>query len=270
MSRSSRIAAALPPRWQQAAADSSRPCPEGSGHEGVIARSIRLDRSRFAAGGGARPHRVRHADRRERPGSQNARRRGRAACDGEASGAGKAQTEYRRSKEAEHDTPAGKQPPARRATGQDEASCVSVENCASVLKAMVASPDRSWVHRPAAPTVLANGVRLFAYRALRPRLDCDELAAALTELETAVHTFGNPLAGLQPEQMHRVRSLSMRSEASCRTSERAAAPQQAKEGRSAPSRRRSSRPRASARDPGPRDDVTWCGRGSARPRGGTG
>jgi hypothetical protein len=74
---------------------------------------------------------------------------------------------------------------------------------------MVASPDRSWVHRPAAPTVLANGVRLFAYRTLRPRLDCDELAAALTELETAVHTFGNPLAGLQPEQMHRVRNLSI-------------------------------------------------------------
>jgi len=106
-------------------------------------------------------------------------------------------------------TPAERQPPARQATGQDEASCVSVENCASVLKAMVASSDRSWVHRPAAPTVLANGVRLFAYRALRPRLDCDELAAALTELETAVHTFGNPLAGLQPEQMHRVRNLSI-------------------------------------------------------------
>jgi len=105
--------------------------------------------------------------------------------------------------------PAEKQPVARQAAGQDEASCVSVENCASVLKAMVASPDRSWVHRPAAPTVLANGVRLFAYRALRPRLDCDELAAALTELETAVHTFGNPLAGLQPEQMHRVRNLSI-------------------------------------------------------------
>lgn len=106
-------------------------------------------------------------------------------------------------------TPTGKEPLARQATGQDEASCVSVENCASVLKAMVASPDRSWVHRPAAPTVLANGVRLFAYRALGSRLDCDELAAALTELETAVHTFGNPLAGLQPEQMHRVRNLSI-------------------------------------------------------------
>jgi hypothetical protein len=105
--------------------------------------------------------------------------------------------------------PAEKEPLARQAAIQDEASCVSVENCASVLKGMVASPDRSWVHRPAAPTVLANGVRLFAYRALRPRLDCDELAAALTELETAVHTFGNPLAGLQPEQMHRVRNLSI-------------------------------------------------------------
>jgi hypothetical protein len=106
-------------------------------------------------------------------------------------------------------TLAAKEPPPRQAAGQDEAGCVSVENCASVLKAMVASPDRSWVHRPAAPTVLANGVRLFAYRALRPRLDCGELAAALTEVETAAHTFGNPLAGLQPEQMQRVKSLSI-------------------------------------------------------------
>ena len=104
---------------------------------------------------------------------------------------------------------AAKEPPPRQAAGRDEASCLSVENCASVLKAMVASPDRSWVHRPAAPTVLANGVRLFAYRALRPRLDCGELAAALTEVETAAHTFGNPLAGLPQEQMHRVRSLSV-------------------------------------------------------------
>ena len=103
---------------------------------------------------------------------------------------------------------AKKQGPATPA-GRDEASCVSVENCASVLKAMVASSDRSWVHRPAAPTVLANGVRLFAYRALRPRLDCGELAAALTEVETAAHTFGHPLAGLQPEQMQRVKSLSI-------------------------------------------------------------
>jgi hypothetical protein len=106
-------------------------------------------------------------------------------------------------------TPAERQPPARQVAGQDEAGCVSVENCASVLKAMVASPDRSWVHRPAAPTVLANGVRLFAYRALRPRLDCGELAAALTEVETAAHTFAHPLAGLQPEQMQRVKSLSI-------------------------------------------------------------
>jgi hypothetical protein len=109
-------------------------------------------------------------------------------------------------------TVAAKEPPLRQpgsAGSEDEASCTRVEDCASVLKAMVASSDRSWVQRPATPAVLSNGVRLFAYRALRPRLDCDELAAALTELETAVHTFGNPLAGLQPEQMHRVRNLSI-------------------------------------------------------------
>ena len=69
-----------------------------------------------------------------------------------------------------------------------------------MLKAMVASPDRSWLHRPATPAVLANGVRLFAYRALVPKLDCGELAMALTEVETAAHTFSHAVAGLQPEQ----------------------------------------------------------------------
>jgi hypothetical protein len=106
-------------------------------------------------------------------------------------------------------TLAAKEPPRRQAAGQDEASCVSVQNCASALRAMVADPDRSWVHRPATPAVLANGVRLFAYRALRPKLGCSELAAALFEVEIAAHTFSHPLAGLQPEKMHRVKSLSI-------------------------------------------------------------
>ena len=53
-----------------------------------------------------------------------------------------------------------------------------------MLKAMVAGSDRSWVQRPAPPAVLSNGVRLFAYRALAPKLGCSEIALALAEVET--------------------------------------------------------------------------------------
>jgi hypothetical protein len=106
-------------------------------------------------------------------------------------------------------TLAAKEPAPRQAAGRDEAGCVSVENCASVLKAMVASPDRSGAHRPAAPDVLANGVRLFAYRALRPKFACSELATALSEVGAAARTFSGPVANLRPEQIRRVRSLSV-------------------------------------------------------------
>jgi hypothetical protein len=105
--------------------------------------------------------------------------------------------------------PAAKQPPASPVAHQDEASCADVNKCVSVLKAMVADPNRTWIRRPAAPAVLANGVRLFAYRALRPKLTCSELAAALTETEMAAHAFSGSIAGLQPEQITHVRILSV-------------------------------------------------------------
>jgi hypothetical protein len=92
---------------------------------------------------------------------------------------------------------------------QDETSCTSVDRCASVLKAMVGGPDRSWIGRPASPTVLANGVRLFAYRALKPNLSCGELAAALAEVETAAQTLSGPVDGLKPDQVTRTRVLSV-------------------------------------------------------------
>jgi hypothetical protein len=99
--------------------------------------------------------------------------------------------------------------PAPAPAAEDEASCSRVEDCASVLKAMVAGSDRSWLQRPAPPPVLGNGVRLFAYRALAPRLGCNELALAVAEVEAAAQAFNHPVAGLEPEQMSRTRSLSL-------------------------------------------------------------
>ncbi len=113
-------------------------------------------------------------------------------------------------KNPEKSAPAAKQQrPAPPLAPQDEASCANVDGCVSVLKAMVADPDRTWIQRPAASAVLANGVRLFAYRSLRAKLTCGELAAALTEIETAAHAFSGSIPGLQPEQTTRVRILSV-------------------------------------------------------------
>jgi hypothetical protein len=96
-------------------------------------------------------------------------------------------------------------PPAR----QDEAGCTNVDTCVSVLKAMVADPERAWMRQPVSPAVLANGVRLFAYRALKTQLTCGELAAALTEIEAAAQAFSGAVADLKPERITRVRVLSV-------------------------------------------------------------
>ena len=48
--------------------------------------------------------------------------------------------------------------------------------------------------------MIANGVRLFAYRALKPALTCGELSAALSEVRRATSTFASPVAGFEPEK----------------------------------------------------------------------
>src|SRR5262245_23026088 len=117
------------------------------------------------------------------------------------------------------------QPPAPASTLQGEASCAGVENCTSVLKAMVTARDRSWLRRPVAPMVLANGVRLFAYRALAPALSCEELGVALAEVRLATRAFQGPIPGLADDKVERVRSLSAEVESELRAERRRRCPE---------------------------------------------
>jgi hypothetical protein len=99
-------------------------------------------------------------------------------------------------------------PPSKPAQLAQETACVNVEQCASVLKAMIDDPRRGWMNWPASATTLANGVRLFAYRTLRPKLTCRELTTALHEVTIATAAFAGPVPGLQPNQIQRARTLS--------------------------------------------------------------
>jgi hypothetical protein len=108
-------------------------------------------------------------------------------------------------------------PPSKPAPPAHETACVSVEQCASVLKAMIDDPNRAWMKRPASAATLANGVRLFAYRALRQRLSCSELTTALHETTIAAAAFSGPVSGLQHDQIDRVRTLSGDVEAELKT-----------------------------------------------------
>jgi hypothetical protein len=104
---------------------------------------------------------------------------------------------------------ATKQPAPTPAKKMDEAHCTGVNACAGVLKAMIADPTHSWMRRPAPASVLANGVRLFAYRALKPALSCDELAMASAEIESGDAALKRGVAGLSADQVTRARLLTL-------------------------------------------------------------
>ena len=108
-------------------------------------------------------------------------------------------------------------PPTKPAHLAQETACVSVDQCASVLKAMIDDPNRAWLSWPASATTLANGVRLFAYRALRSKLTCGELTTAVHEVTIAMAAFAGPVAGLQKSQIDRARMLTAQVEEELKT-----------------------------------------------------
>lgn len=85
--------------------------------------------------------------------------------------------------------------------------CPDPGNCVATLRAMLDDPDRAWIAKPEAPATFANGVRLFAYRALRGKLACGELVLALREIDGAAKMYAGSVSGLKPEQATRARGL---------------------------------------------------------------
>jgi hypothetical protein len=89
-----------------------------------------------------------------------------------------------------------------------EPGCAGSEECIAQLKAMIEDPKRSWIGRREPPIVFATGVRPFAYRALRERLNCNELAMAVGEMKDAAKTFAGPLPDISADLAVRVKDLS--------------------------------------------------------------
>jgi len=96
---------------------------------------------------------------------------------------------------------------ARPASGPDLPTCEGGSDCATLLKSLVESPNRSWVGQPQSPADHATGTRLFAYRALRDRLSCPELSTARSEIEAASAAFKAPVGGISATQAKRVLAL---------------------------------------------------------------
>jgi hypothetical protein len=104
---------------------------------------------------------------------------------------------------------AAESPPAPpRTRDADKASCGTAAQCSGVLKTMIDSPDRGWIGKQQPPNAYANGTRLFAYRALRTRLTCNELALAVDEVRAASKSLGRAVPGMTADQLSRTRALS--------------------------------------------------------------
>lgn len=86
--------------------------------------------------------------------------------------------------------------------------CGTAAQCRSMLKTMIDNRDRSWVGQHQPPAAYANGTRLFAYRALRKKLNCRELGLALEEVGAAAKAYGGAVPGVTPDQASRTRALS--------------------------------------------------------------
>jgi hypothetical protein len=89
----------------------------------------------------------------------------------------------------------------------EQPSCGRGTTCLVRLKALIADPERRWISHSASAVEVANGTRLFAFRALRDRLSCAEITLALTEIDAADITFRSPMAGVSTTQASRVLSL---------------------------------------------------------------
>jgi hypothetical protein len=102
------------------------------------------------------------------------------------------------------DTPRAPVAPRAPVTDLD---CGSDAACVSQLKMLIDDPQRAWINQSPTPAEYVQGIRLFAYRALKNKLICGELKSALAEIESASNALDSPVPGVTPAQIARARSL---------------------------------------------------------------
>ncbi|HKZ96893.1 MAG TPA: hypothetical protein VJ045_07920 [Hyphomicrobiaceae bacterium] len=83
----------------------------------------------------------------------------------------------------------------------DSAECIARRR--TTLRHLVTDQSRTWVKEPATAEAYASGVRLFAFRAKKNELTCDELAHARREAEAARGVLSSAGARLTPAQVSR-------------------------------------------------------------------
>jgi hypothetical protein len=96
----------------------------------------------------------------------------------------------------------GGDPKAGLSCVDDSPECV--EQRQVTLKAMLADKNRTWAREAPTPQAHASGVRLFAFRAQKKEMTCEELGHARREADSAAKTLrGSDGRGLSPAQISR-------------------------------------------------------------------
>ena len=93
------------------------------------------------------------------------------------------------------------------APAKGAAACAEGNGCVAQLKGMVTGADRGWIGRPQAPQQFADGTRLFAYRALRPKLSCRELSLAIGEIAVASKRLLDSASAIPQDRAQNVAAL---------------------------------------------------------------
>lgn len=104
-------------------------------------------------------------------------------------------------------TPRRPQTRAQASVVAEPGRCHDVPSCETLLRKMTEGPDRSWIDRTDTPETLLTGVRMFAFRTLRPKLTCPELSVALEQLRGVPAALRPPPAGSSPEDIARTTRL---------------------------------------------------------------
>lgn len=113
------------------------------------------------------------------------------------------------------------EPPPPPEKAEKKHGCGSPSQCRSALKALVDSPKRGWVGQQMPPDHYADGTRLFAYRALRKRLTCNELSRAVKEVRAVSKSLNGPMPGVTADQATRTRALNNQVESELAQEQRA-------------------------------------------------
>jgi hypothetical protein len=99
---------------------------------------------------------------------------------------------------------------------REPSTCETQDGCLERLKSLLNNPNRGWIGRPQSPAEHADGTRQFAYRALRSKLSCDELARAIDHLSAATRAFRSPAQEVARDRAARVHALDVEVEAALR------------------------------------------------------